>query len=83
MWRIAKLKGFVTAVCPYYINETRTSITCEGYIGGAECLTRFPTVDEKERFQAARCNSFGYVVTCPLAWIIEGKYDVDYLPERG
>ena len=57
--------------CPFYISDDRSgrSITCEGYSAGAEVVSRFRTLGQKDRHMGCFCVIF----TILLALIYRSK----------
>lgn len=54
-------EGIANTKCPYYIRESKYSISCEGLEEGTEHVTKFPTAKAKKDFQKTRC----YSIDCP------------------
>ena len=52
--------------CPFYISDDRSgrSITCEGYSAGAEVVSRFRTLGQKDRHMGCFC--VGRFTRCPI-----------------
>ncbi len=57
-------EGIADTKCPYYIRESRYSISCEGLEEGTEHVTKFATEMDKIRFQRTRCYSLSCPCTC-------------------
>lgn len=66
-------KGEVAAKCPFYIRESRLSITCEGADEHAEFAAKFETQAEKLEWQQNRC--FQFHPDCPIYRMAARKYD--------
>ena len=61
--------------CPFYISEDRQakSVSCEGYSDGADLISRFRTLAQRERHMGVYCVS-GFA-QCPVyRCIYEAKY---------
>ena len=52
--------------CPFYISDDRgaRSITCEGYSAGAELVSRFRSLMQKDRHMGCFC--VGRFTRCPV-----------------
>ena len=52
--------------CPFYIsdNQTGRSICCEGYCAGADVISRFRTLRQKDRHMGVYC--VGGFTRCPV-----------------
>lgn len=52
--------------CPFYLSDDRTerSISCEGYSEKSELISRFKTVDRKDRHMGLYC--VGSFEKCPV-----------------
>lgn len=61
-------------VCPYYIREYKISLTCEGFIQGTCCVTRFADEAAKIKYQANVCECYDYLSRCKIAAAVHEKY---------
>lgn len=59
------------AKCPYYLNETEQSITCEGIAKGTKNVIRFANKGSKGKYQERNCNC--YPNGCTLAKVLNDK----------
>lgn len=52
--------------CPFYISDERSgrTITCEGYEAGADMISRFHTLGQKDRHMGRFCA--GRFADCPV-----------------
>lgn len=57
--------GDIMAKCPYYIRESKYGITCEGMLEKTECMNKFKTEGEKQRYLRQQCSE--YPNTCKIA----------------
>ena len=64
-------KGTSNVKCPYYIRESRLSMTCEGFISD-EIVMRFTCEKDKETFQEKEC--YHYPNGCIICNANEKKY---------
>lgn len=62
----------VDTKCPYYLNETEQSITCEGITKETKNVMRFTNKRSKGEYQEKNCNY--YPNGCALAKILNDKY---------
>lgn len=62
-------------ICPYYIYDGGMSITCEGIIKGARTMTKFQSVERKQRFVQMCCQQYQYNDVCPIARLLTDMYD--------
>ena len=69
-------------ICPYYLNETGQSITCEGLIGDTRTMVRFESAAQKDLYHQQHCQTYAYAEVCPLAEALERKYKAE-LEEDG
>lgn len=67
--------------CPYYLREDRLCIDCEGFAGGSTVTQTFVDEAAKERWQARRCFTMQYGRRCPVAKVLEAKYERQYREE--
>ena len=59
--------------CPFYLNETRNLISCEGVVKNTCMTTRFPDAESKKRHLRTHC----YLEDggeCPMAKSLFAKY---------
>jgi len=69
-WRDSDVK------CPFYISDSRQerSVRCEGYAEGASVISRFSSLQAREKHMGAYC--VGRYERCPLYKCTYGaKYD--------
>lgn len=61
--------------CPFYLNETRNYISCEGFVKNTCMTTRFPDGQCKKEHLKANCyHEDGG--RCPMAKSLYAKYDM-------
>ena len=51
--------GFQDAKCPFYKDETKNSIKCEGTFCES-CLQLFSSASQKKQFKERHCNTFDF-----------------------
>ncbi len=68
-------RGGVKAICPYYQHESKYTITCEGIFENSQQQVKFSTKADKMRHVSEVCSSFGYSRFCPVARMLEKKYE--------
>lgn len=71
---ITQFSFSASVVCPYYIRESKKSITCEGFTEDTDLSTLFADQCGKQAFQVGRCDMFDYEDRCPLAAALAKKY---------
>lgn len=69
------------AICPYFVNATRSSITCEGNFDGVMCVHRFCSTELRDEHMKACCETGDYEWLCPHAvWLsacyMKGQKDI-------
>ena len=62
--------------CPYYITDTKQTITCEGFIRGSSVIQRYNKIaDRKQQMKIFCCNHYK---NCELYRMISSeKYEMD------
>ena len=62
--------------CPYYICDTKQTITCEGFIRGSSVIQRYNKIaDRKQQMKIFCCK---YYKNCELYRMISSeKYEMD------
>jgi hypothetical protein len=45
--------------CPFYLEEGKGFIKCEGVLAGTVCTHSFPDDFKKEKFEVSVCSNFG------------------------
>ena len=62
--------------CPYYITDTKQTITCEGFIRGSSVIQRYNKIaDRKQQMKIFCCK---YYKNCELYRTISSeKYEMD------
>lgn len=78
---MANKKINVLTICPFFITESKQSITCEGIIG-EQTVSRFNTKEEKEAHQQVYCTK-QYYVNCDLCKACYTKYGQEERAEGG
>ena len=68
-------RGGVKAICPYYQHESKYTITCEGIFENSQQQVKFSTKEDKVKHVLQVCSSFGYSRLCPVARMLEKKYE--------
>lgn len=63
--------GAVNVLCPFYKDETRNSIRCEGIVSAA-CVNNFADVNGKRAHKRNYCCS--NYQNCPLCSVLMNKY---------
>lgn len=63
--------------CPFYLQDTRCSITCEGMMTNECMMHRFKNSREKEDWMDAACRSPKCARRCIAANMLESIYDCD------
>ena len=67
-------KLLYTALCPFYQSEFKRTISCEGISTDLDTVVlRFRTEEEKKAFAEKNCMK--YPNSCPLAGVINKKYE--------
>jgi hypothetical protein len=61
------------AVCPFYLSDSKTTITCEGLTEKGKVLLVFE--DAQQRKEWLRNNCYLYRCDCPLKKILNSKYE--------
>lgn len=61
--------------CPFFINETEMSITCEGPEAGSRCKLRFEDLNSKYRYIDKHCVN--YPNDCSICHGAKIKYEED------
>ena len=64
----------VHAVCAYYENSDKMTITCEGFIPGTVCRQCFGSIDAKKAHFKTYCAQMQCYTRCPTAQMLEQKY---------
>ena len=64
--------GSEKVLCPFYKDETRNSIRCEGVISVA-CISNFAETEQKKQHSEKFCCL--HYEECPLAEALYKKYD--------
>ena len=72
---MASYSGGAKAFCPFYLKESKKSITCEGLIDGVDSLMRFRDETAKKNYQENHCNSERYYLRCRHAKALHEKYE--------
>ena len=65
-------KGNANTICPFYIRETGSSLTCEGCMRGSMTTLRFGRAADKLAWQNRICMQYHFR-RCPLACFAELK----------
>lgn len=65
--------GAYKTVCPFYKDETKNSLSCEG-IFGCNCTHTFMTAEDKKRHKKLFCDAFDYKDCILYQGVIENKY---------
>lgn len=60
------------ALCPFFITESKKSITCEGIIA-EQNVTRFTSEEEKKAHQEQYCTKY-YCENCKIYKALSEKY---------
>lgn len=71
---MANVSGGARAICPFYLRETNTTITCEGVLEGTQSTIIFQSSEEKQQHQQERCNMHSYK-DCAAAKALLDKYE--------
>ena len=69
---IGTTNAVVNVKCPYYINETKKCVSCEGIIDGSKNTMGFQSEDEKDTFIIGYCMR--YPNECILSKALDNKY---------
>ena len=72
---MANYSGVAKAICPYYQHESEYTITCEGIFENSQQQVKFRTKADKVKHVSEVCSSFGYSRLCPVARMLEKKYE--------
>lgn len=62
-------------VCPFYKNDQRTSIRCQGVCLSGSSVQYFGTRRDKERWQRDVCSSMKTHRKCPIASMLYELYE--------
>ena len=62
-------------VCPFYHNEDKLTMYCEGVISEATLLNTFRSLSDKGEYKAKFCCSMDGHKKCPIAEYLYRKYD--------
>ena len=65
--------GKKRTICPYYLFENTTSITCEGFQEKTKQTTKFANANKKAQFQKANC--FCYECKCLVRQMNDALYE--------
>ena len=65
--------GAEKTICPFYKNETKNSLSCEG-IFSCSCTNNFLTAEEKKRHKKMFCDTFIYKDCILYQSIMHNKY---------
>ncbi len=68
--------GAAQTICPYYLNETPCSVTCEGLSPCSSIVLRFRAVKDKQLHKARLCDTFFYAQRCPMARALDERYEM-------
>lgn len=60
------------AKCPFFLRDSKRSITCEGVAPGTEMMSRFPSVTDKVAYMRGHC--FRFNSGCEIARLLQEKY---------
>jgi len=60
-------------LCPYYLRESKSTIICEGAIGGTICAQKFQSIAAKARHEVDYCSKEGGR-RCPQFRAVSMKY---------
>ena len=61
------------AVCPFFLSDSKTTITCEGLTEKGKVLLVFEDAQQRKAWQ--RSNCYLYRCDCPLKKILNSKYE--------
>ena len=55
------MSKFIEAMieCPFYLNEGKRHITCEGIVPGSDCIHRFENEYKKRNYETDVCSCNG------------------------
>lgn len=61
--------------CPFYLNDNRknASITCEGHCDNMDCVSKFTTLKERDKYIGVYCIS--KYERCPIHNLAMKKYE--------
>ena len=59
--------------CPFYLKESKYTITCEGLESGTELATKFPSGEAKKEYQVHNC--YHGKNGCAIMRLLEKKYE--------
>lgn len=62
-------------VCPFYHNEDRLTMYCEGVKEGSTLLNSFRATSDKGEFKSKYCCSMKEHKRCPIAEFLYKKYE--------
>ena len=68
-------KGGAETVCPFYKRESKYMISCEGFYGETELVTRFKKANDKDKWQKKVCFQMELCALCPVHSLLEAKYE--------
>lgn len=67
--------SYARAKCPYFKRERGNAVVCEGATDGSVLLLAFDDTERREAWQACRCEQLDYAQRCPIAAMLEKKYE--------
>ena len=64
--------AYIHAKCPYFIRDSKNSITCEGFTDRTELKTIFESESQKDDFLRDNCKCL--ISDCPVRAGLDMKY---------
>ncbi len=71
---MAKHNASPVAICPFYKDEDRQKVYCEGIEGSSSTLVTFAVPDARKEFCTTHCRSWGWE-ECPVAKMLWAQYE--------
>lgn len=71
---MSKKAPSLLAICPYYKDEDRQKVFCEGLVPNSSIHVAFSTPEMRKEFERNYCKSWDFE-TCPLAWMHSIRYE--------
>lgn len=67
----------VKCICPYYQAHNDKSIACESLVPDTRALIKFPTVEDRRRYQELTCCTYAYGRRCCHAAALDEWYSAE------
>ncbi len=72
---MSKKAPSLLAICPFYKDEDKQRIYCEGQEPCSSTIQAFATPEQKRAFALRACKTWEYAEECSTARALEGKYE--------